>query len=126
MRLDSLGLVLPMGISFYTFQTLSLHHRRLPRPAAGRSRSFPRFLFFISFFPQLVAGPIVRASEFLPQIARPRRLRLRVFYQGCGCMICGFFLKMVCADNLAAYVDEYWARGSRARHRRDLRARGWR
>ena len=90
-----------------------LHHRRLPRPAARRSRSFPRFLLFISFFPQLVAGPIVRATEFLPQIARPRRLRLRVFYDGVWLLIGGFFLKMVCADNLAAYVDEYWARGSR-------------
>ncbi len=110
-RLPELHLVLPMGISFYTFQTLSYTidvYRGQLAPVA----SFWRFLLFISFFPQLVAGPIVRASEFLPQMPRPRRLRLRVFYEGVWLIIAGLFLKMVCADNLAAYVDEYWARGS--------------
>ena len=110
-RLPEMHLVLPMGISFYTFQTLSYTidvYRRHLAPVA----SFWRFLLFISFFPQLVAGPIVRASEFLPQMPRPRRLRLRVFYEGMWLVITGLFLKMVCADNLAAYVDEYWARGS--------------
>ncbi len=110
-RLPEMSLVLPMGISFYTFQTLSYTidvYRGHLAPVA----SFWRFLLFISFFPQLVAGPIVRASEFLPQIPRPRRLRLRVFYEGVWLIIAGLFLKMVCADNLAAYVDEHWARGS--------------
>ncbi len=109
-RLPDLDLVLPMGISFYTFQTMSYTidvYRRQLAPVA----SFWRFLLFVSFFPQLVAGPIVRASEFLPQMTRPRRLRLRVFYEGVWLIIGGLFLKMVCADNLAAYVDEYWARG---------------
>jgi alginate O-acetyltransferase complex protein AlgI len=112
-RVPELALVLPMGISFYTFQTLSYTvdvYRGQLRPV----RSFPDFLLFISFFPQLVAGPIVRAAEFLPQLPRPRRLRLRVFYEGAWLIIGGFFLKMVCADNLAAYVDEHWWRGARA------------
>jgi alginate O-acetyltransferase complex protein AlgI len=69
---------------------------------------------FISFFPQLVAGPIVRAVEFLPQMPRPRRLRAKVAYEGVWLIISGFFLKMVCADNLAVYVDEHWQRGTRA------------
>jgi alginate O-acetyltransferase complex protein AlgI len=112
LRLPEVGWILPMGISFYTFQTLSYTmdvYRGELRPVCA----FPRLLLFVGFFPQLVAGPIVRASEFLPQIDRPRRLRLRVFYEAVWLLVGGFFLKMVCADNLAAYVDEYWARGAR-------------
>jgi alginate O-acetyltransferase complex protein AlgI len=101
-----------MGISFYTFQTLS-YTIDVYRGELAPVRNFPRLLLFISFFPQLVAGPIVRASEFLPQIPRPRRLHARVFYHGVWLLIVGFFLKMVCADNLAAYVDEHWDRGYR-------------
>lgn len=111
LRLPEVNLVLPMGISFYTFQTLS-YTIDVYRGELAPVRHFWRFILFISFFPQLVAGPIVRASEFLPQMPRPRRLRLRVFYEGVWLVIAGLFLKMVCADNLAAYVDEYWARGS--------------
>ena len=112
LRLPEFSLVLPMGISFYTFQTLS-YTIDVYRGELAPVRNFPRFLLFISFFPQLVAGPIVRAREFLPQIPRPRRLHARVFYQGAWLLIVGFFLKMVCADNLAAYVDEHWDRGYR-------------
>ncbi len=110
LRVPAVQLVLPMGISFYTFQTLS-YTIDVYRGELAPVRSFWRFLLFISFFPQLVAGPIVRASEFLPQMPRPRRLRLRVFYEGVWLVIAGLFLKMVCADNLAAYVDEHWHRG---------------
>ncbi|MGE0813872.1 MAG: MBOAT family protein [Vicinamibacterales bacterium] len=111
-RLPELHLVLPMGISFYTFQTLS-YTIDIYRGRLAPVSSFSRFLLYISFFPQLVAGPIVRATEFLPQMPRPRRLRLPVLYHGLWLLILGFFLKMVCADNLAAYVDEFWERGSR-------------
>ena len=111
LRLPEIALVLPMGISFYTFQTLS-YTVDVYRGQLAPVRSFWKFFLFVSFFPQLVAGPIVRASEFLPQVDRPRRLRLRVFYEGVWLLICGFFLKMVCADNLAAYVDEHWARAA--------------
>jgi alginate O-acetyltransferase complex protein AlgI len=110
-QLPELALVLPMGISFYTFQTLS-YTVDVYRGQLVPVRSFWRFFLFVGFFPQLVAGPIVRASEFLPQIDRPRRLRLRVFYEGTWLLISGFFLKMVCADNLAAYVDEHWDRAT--------------
>lgn len=108
------SIVLPMGISFYTFQSMSYTidvYRGLLAPI----RSFKHFFLYIIFFPQLVAGPIVRATEFLPQMSRPRRLRLKVFYEGVWLIIVGFFLKMVCADNLAVYVDEYWHVGYEAR-----------
>ena len=107
----SLGLILPMGISFYTFQSMS-YTIDVYRGVLAPVRSFPRFILFISFFPQLVAGPIVRATEFLPQMARTRRLRLRVFYEGAWLMLVGYFLKTVCADNLALQVDRYWALGT--------------
>jgi alginate O-acetyltransferase complex protein AlgI len=111
-RMPSVAYVLPMGISFYTFQSMS-YTIDVYRGELVPIRSFARFFLFISFFPQLVAGPIVRASEFLPQMPRPRRLRLVAFYEGLWLIVLGFFLKMVCADNLAVYVDEYWPRGSR-------------
>jgi D-alanyl-lipoteichoic acid acyltransferase DltB (MBOAT superfamily) len=111
-RLPELDLVLPMGISFYTFQTLS-YTVDVYRGELEPLRNFWRFFLYISFFPQLVAGPIVRAKEFMPQIPKVRRLHPRVFYEGMWLVIAGLFLKMVCADNLAAYVDEHWERGSR-------------
>jgi alginate O-acetyltransferase complex protein AlgI len=106
-----LGLALPMGISFYTFQSMS-YTIDVYRGHLKALRGFWPFFLFISFFPQLVAGPIVRAVEFLPQMPRPRRLRSRVFYEGAWLIVSGFFLKMVCADNLAIYVDEYWPRAA--------------
>jgi alginate O-acetyltransferase complex protein AlgI len=105
------ALALPMGISFYTFQSMSYTIDVYRGHLKAIHRFWPFFLF-ISFFPQLVAGPIVRAVEFLPQMPRPRRLRPRVAYEGAWLMITGFFLKMVCADNLAVYVDEHWERGT--------------
>jgi alginate O-acetyltransferase complex protein AlgI len=104
---------LPMGISFYTFQSMS-YTIDVYRGVLAPIRQFGPFFLFISFFPQLVAGPIVRAVEFLPQMPRPRRLRIGVFYEGGWLIISGFFLKMVCADNLAFYVDAFWERGGEA------------
>ncbi|HQZ39813.1 MAG TPA: MBOAT family O-acyltransferase [Vicinamibacterales bacterium] len=106
-----LALALPMGISFYTFQSMSYTIDVYRGVLAPIHRFWPFFLF-VSFFPQLVAGPIVRAAEFLPQMPRPRPVRAAVFYEGAWLIISGFFLKMVCADNLGMYVDEYWDRGT--------------
>lgn len=112
LELPHLGLILPMGISFYTFASLSytldVYFGVIP-PV----KSFWRFLLFISFFPHLVAGPIVRARMFLPQIDRPRRLCLKVFLAGAFLVIRGFFLKMVCANNLALLVNLYWNSGTK-------------
>jgi D-alanyl-lipoteichoic acid acyltransferase DltB (MBOAT superfamily) len=106
-RPTELNLILPIGISFYTFEAMSYTidvYRGELRPV----RNFARFFLFISFFPHLVAGPIVRAYQFLPQIDRPRRLRWPVVCEGVWLMSSGFFLKMVCADNLAQYVNRFW------------------
>jgi alginate O-acetyltransferase complex protein AlgI len=105
-----ISVMLPMGISFYTFQSMS-YTIDVYRGILAPLHSFKTFFLYIIFFPQLVAGPIVRAVDFLPQMPRPRRLRLRVFYEGVWLLIVGFFFKMVCADNLAVYVDEYWHLG---------------
>jgi alginate O-acetyltransferase complex protein AlgI len=100
-------LVLPMGISFYTFQSMS-YTIDVYRGRLAPLDSFWRFLLFIAFFPQLVAGPIVRASEFLPQMPRVRRVRWASCSMGVALVVEGFFLKMVCADNIGPYVDRYW------------------
>jgi alginate O-acetyltransferase complex protein AlgI len=109
LRLPDLGLVLPMGISFYTFQALS-YTIDVYRGRLVPIHHYGRYLLFITFFPQLVAGPIVRATEFLPQMPKRRQLSRQAFHQGAWLLVLGFFLKMVCADNLAAFVDEHWDR----------------
>ncbi len=102
-------LLLPVGISFYTFQTLSytidVYRRRIPA-----ERSLVKFGVFVSFFPQLVAGPIVRASEFLPQLqVRPPILEERV-RRGLLRIFRGLFKKVVLADLLAVFaVDAVFA-----------------
>jgi alginate O-acetyltransferase complex protein AlgI len=109
-RWDGLDIVLPMGISFYTFQSMS-YTIDVYRRALAPLRSFRDFLLYIAFFPQLVAGPIVRATEFLPQMPRVRRLHLRVVNEALFLIASGYFLKMVCADNIAGVVDRHWASG---------------
>jgi alginate O-acetyltransferase complex protein AlgI len=105
--LPRLDLVLPIGISFYTFESMSytidVYRGRIPPVPRRRS-----FLIFIAFFPHLVAGPIVRARDFLYQVERRRRPRLRVMAEGFYLMIRGFFIKVVLADNLAPVVDRLW------------------
>jgi len=102
-------LLLPVGISFYTFQTLSytidVYRRRIPV-----ERSLVKFGVFVSFFPQLVAGPIVRASDFLPQLhARPPILGERV-RRGMWRIFRGLFKKVILADLLAVFaVDAVFA-----------------
>jgi alginate O-acetyltransferase complex protein AlgI len=103
------GLILPMGISFFTFQTLSytldVYHRRM--------QPWDRFLdyaLFVSFFPQLVAGPIVRAREFLPQLVKQQPVTVAVFSTGLCLFIFGLFQKTVMADTLfAPQVDLLFA-----------------
>ena len=99
-----LHIVLPVGISFYTFQamsyTIDIYRNRL-KPA----RKFSDLALFIVFFPQLVAGPIERASHLLPQVLSPRRLSWDKFYEGCYLICWGLFMKVFIADNLAKIVD---------------------
>jgi len=94
--------VLPVGISFYTFQSLSytiaIYRRRL------EPSSFLDFALFVSFFTQLVAGPIVRARDFIPQLEKKKTPSLRVVNLGLFLIIRGYFKKVVIADNLAGLV----------------------
>jgi alginate O-acetyltransferase complex protein AlgI len=102
-----LDLLLPLGISFYTFEMIS-YVVDVARGRIAPARRFDRFLLFLAFFPHLVAGPIVRAGDFLYQIERRRRLNLRVLSEGTYLIARGLFLKVVVADNLAQYIDFYW------------------
>ncbi|MCA9794855.1 MAG: MBOAT family protein, partial [Candidatus Eremiobacteraeota bacterium] len=104
-NLPTLSLVLPVGISFYTFQTLSytidLYYRRC-EPA----ESLLEFCTFVAFFPQLVAGPIERARHLLGQFRQPRTFDYAGAAEGFRLMLWGFFKKLVVADNCAVVVDQ--------------------
>lgn len=96
--------VLPPGISFYTFQTMSytidVYRRRV-----NAERSFLTFATFVSFFPQLVAGPIERPGKLIPQLHRDPRFQCANIYYGSRLFILGLFKKLVIADNLAKISD---------------------
>jgi len=103
-----LNVILPLGISFYTFQTMS-YTIDVFRKEMKPTKNFLDFALFVSFFPQLVAGPIERAKRLLPQILQPREVTLDKFYSGCYLIFWGLFLKMFIADNLAKVVDPVYA-----------------
>ncbi len=103
----SLSIVLPVGISFYTFQSLS-YTIDLYRGRLAPVRRLDDFLLYVSFFPQLVAGPIERAERLLPQIERPRELRPGDVSSGALLALFGFAKKMVVADNLAPFVESVY------------------
>jgi alginate O-acetyltransferase complex protein AlgI len=103
--LPLLRLVLPVGISFYTFQTLS-YTIDVYRGHLAPTRNLRDFALFVSFFPQLVAGPIVRASDFLPQLEQPRRWAQVAVRAELWLFFCGFVKKACLADNVAVLVDQ--------------------
>ncbi len=94
-----LGIILPVGISFYTFQTLS-YTIDVYRGQLAPTRSFRDFALYVTFFPQLVAGPIVRAVDFLPQMASARAPQSGRLAWGLFLMTLGLFQKVVLADTL--------------------------
>src|SRR6266404_5654196 len=94
-----LDILLPVGISFYTFHSLS-YTLDIYRGVLQPTRSLRDFILAVSFFPQLVAGPIVRAGDFLPQLVRPQSLRTGQFLWGLALMTLGLFEKIVLADTL--------------------------
>lgn len=99
-----LGLILPVGISFYTFQSMSYAidiYRGTLRP----TRNVLDYLLYVSFFPQLVAGPIERASSLLPQVLQPRRRAPEDFTLGLYYVLLGLFCKVVVADNMAPVAN---------------------
>jgi len=104
----TLNIVLPVGISFYTFQTLS-YTIDVYRGALPATRRLIDYLAYVSFFPQLVAGPIERATHLLPQFFVQRRFDPVAARAGMRQMLWGCFKKMVIADNLARFVDPIYA-----------------
>ncbi len=103
-----LTIILPVGISFYTFQTLTyaldIYFGRM-KP----TKSLLNFALFISFFPQLVAGPIERARHLLPQIEAKRHPSAQQFYDGAWLMLWGLYKKMFIADNVARIADAVYS-----------------
>lgn len=98
------NILLPVGISFYTFQTLSYTidvYRGNTKPESH----FGKFAVFISFFPQLVAGPIERSNRLIPNLKKKVIFSYENFTKGLKLMLWGFFLKLVVADRLGLYVD---------------------
>lgn len=102
-----LNLLLPVGISFYTFQTLS-YVIDVYRGDVPAEKHFGKYATFVSFFPQLVAGPIERSASLLPQIHRKHEIDLENMYYGIRLIVWGLFKKMVVADNLAVFVDQVY------------------
>lgn len=106
--LPSLHLVLPVGISFYTFQSMS-YSIDVYRGHVGACRRPLDFALYVSFFPQLVAGPIERSSAFLPQVENPRTLTIRGLESGTFLVLWGLFKKVVVADNAALIANAAFA-----------------
>jgi len=102
---DMLNIVLPVGISFYTFQTLS-YTIDVYKGKLEPTSDLIAFSAFVSFFPQLVAGPIERATHLLPQFKNKRTFDYALAVNGMRQILWGFFKKLVIADNCATYANE--------------------
>ncbi len=105
MEVGSLEIILPVGISFYTFQTLS-YTIDIYRGRMQATKDPLAFFAFVSFFPQLVAGPIERASHLLPQLLKKRTFSYSLAVDGMQQIIWGLFKKVVIADNCAVFANE--------------------
>ena len=101
-------IILPVGISFYTFQALS-YSIDVYRKKIEPTKDIIAFFAFIAFFPQLVAGPIERATNLLPQFLTNRKFSYDQGVDGMRQILWGLFKKIVIADNCATYVDQVWA-----------------
>lgn len=104
----TLSIILPVGISFYTFQALS-YTIDVYRGKVKATHDIVAFFAYISFFPQLVAGPIERATNLLPQMQSKRMFDYNQAVDGIEQIVWGLFKKMVVADNCAVYVNNIWA-----------------
>ena len=103
----TLNIILPIGISFYTFQaisyTIDVYKQKIPV-----THNIIEFFAYICFFPQLVAGPIERATNLLPQFQKEREFQYSDAVDGCRQMLLGFMKKLIVADNCAKIVNTYW------------------
>lgn len=108
-----IDVALPLGISFYIFQMVA-YQVDVVRGVSKEASSFKSFLLFKAFFPQLVAGPIVRAHELLPQIERlfeGKKKKVRLASYGLGLLLLGLIKKVVFADSIAPFVDDIFGYG---------------
>ncbi|HVW07284.1 MAG TPA: MBOAT family O-acyltransferase [Bryobacteraceae bacterium] len=108
MHVTPLNIILPLGISFHTFQSMSyvVDVYRRKQPAI---RSYIDYALFVAFFPQLVAGPIVRAEEFFADYFHWRAPGAEEWRRGCAMILTGYIKKLVCADQFALVADSYFA-----------------
>lgn len=104
----TLKIILPVGISFYTFQSMS-YTIDVYRKQIQAEPNLLKFATFVAFWPQLVAGPIVRAADFLPQFQKDHEFNWDRIVSGTGRVLWGFFKKCVVADSLAPFVDQVFA-----------------
>ncbi|MGH8045986.1 MAG: MBOAT family O-acyltransferase [Chthoniobacterales bacterium] len=104
----TLHIILPVGISFYVFQSLT-YLINVHRAKLEADRNFVKIALYISFFPHLVAGPIIHATDFLWQLKTTRSYDQEMFLEGAKKFVLGFFMKSVFADNIALFVDPVYA-----------------
>ena len=104
MHTSTLNIILPVGISFYTFQTLS-YTIDIYRKKLTPTRNFIEFATYVAFFPQLVAGPIERAAQLLPQFKTKKTFSFKMAEKGMQLIVWGLFQKMVIADSCATYAN---------------------
>ena len=102
--LPAFNILLPVGISFYTFQSIS-YTIDVYREKCTPTRDLLNFALYVCFFPQLVAGPIERYSQLMPQVANPRRVTRDCWTEGLYHIVIGMFKKVVLADNMASIVQ---------------------
>ncbi len=108
LNVPQFDILLPVGISFYTFQALS-YTMDVYRNDIHAEKDFFRYALFVSFFPQLVAGPIERSKNLLSQLATPKKFSYDDFRDGVFLMLWGYFLKLVIADRIADFVDTVYS-----------------
>jgi D-alanyl-lipoteichoic acid acyltransferase DltB (MBOAT superfamily) len=104
----TLNILLPVGISFYTFQTMAYVidvYRSNEKPC----KNFWDFALYVAFFPQLVAGPIERSTNLIPQFQKPRAITRAMIYSACQLILMGYFKKVFIADGVAPIVNECFA-----------------
>lgn len=106
-----INIILPVGISFYTFQSLS-YSVDIYNSKIKANKDIISFFAFVAFFPQLVAGPIERAKNMLPQFQKKRKFNYTFAISGCKLILIGLFKKMVVADNLSYVVDSIYSNPS--------------
>lgn len=107
LNIPEVDILLPVGISFFTFQALS-YLMDVYRDEIYAEKNFLRYALFVSFFPQLVAGPIERSKNLLKQLANPPKFDVENIKEGIWIMIYGYFLKVVLADRVAIFVDQIY------------------